>query len=166
MALIKCPECGREVSDKAKKCPQCGYPIEKVFARESIGKNVKSNILDRIKMNKKAISIIIIVVFVAIIFKSINGSTNQEYCEGLKWGTSLERVEKKYPGLDYDEDEDCYYTLVDSFADCPNLDFTHMNFYFDDDDELYKIEVSIVESDAGDYIYYFTNISVQGVQTR
>ena len=28
--------------------------------------------------------------------------------------------------------------------------------YFDDDDKLYKIEVSIVESDAGDNIYYFT----------
>ncbi|MCL2598473.1 MAG: hypothetical protein FWD76_00990 [Firmicutes bacterium] len=27
MALIKCPECGREVSDKAAACPQCAYPI-------------------------------------------------------------------------------------------------------------------------------------------
>lgn len=27
MALIKCPECGKEVSDKASQCPQCGYPI-------------------------------------------------------------------------------------------------------------------------------------------
>ena len=30
MALIKCPECGREVSDKAASCPQCGYPISKL----------------------------------------------------------------------------------------------------------------------------------------
>ncbi len=27
MALIKCPECGHEVSDKASSCPNCGYPI-------------------------------------------------------------------------------------------------------------------------------------------
>lgn len=27
MALIKCPECGREVSDKAKVCPNCGFGI-------------------------------------------------------------------------------------------------------------------------------------------
>lgn len=27
MALIKCPECGREVSSKASMCPHCGYPI-------------------------------------------------------------------------------------------------------------------------------------------
>lgn len=27
MALIKCPECGRNVSDTAKACPGCGYGI-------------------------------------------------------------------------------------------------------------------------------------------
>lgn len=28
MALIKCPECGREISDKAVSCPGCGCPVE------------------------------------------------------------------------------------------------------------------------------------------
>ena len=27
MALIKCPECGKEISDAAIVCPQCGFPI-------------------------------------------------------------------------------------------------------------------------------------------
>ena len=27
MALINCPECGTEVSDKAEKCPKCHYPL-------------------------------------------------------------------------------------------------------------------------------------------
>lgn len=27
MALIKCPECGKQVSDKASSCPNCGCPI-------------------------------------------------------------------------------------------------------------------------------------------
>lgn len=27
MALIDCPECGRQVSDAAAGCPKCGYPI-------------------------------------------------------------------------------------------------------------------------------------------
>lgn len=27
MALIKCPECGKEISDKASVCVNCGYPI-------------------------------------------------------------------------------------------------------------------------------------------
>ncbi len=27
MALIKCPECGADVSNVAESCPKCGYPI-------------------------------------------------------------------------------------------------------------------------------------------
>lgn len=27
MALIKCPECGKEISSSAEKCIGCGYPI-------------------------------------------------------------------------------------------------------------------------------------------
>jgi ribosomal protein L7/L12 len=28
MALIKCPECSNEISDKAIACPKCGYPLQ------------------------------------------------------------------------------------------------------------------------------------------
>ncbi|MBQ7063159.1 MAG: zinc-ribbon domain-containing protein [Bacteroidales bacterium] len=31
MALIKCPECGKEISDKAHSCPNCGNPIAQVI---------------------------------------------------------------------------------------------------------------------------------------
>lgn len=34
MALIKCPECGREnVSDSAEACPDCGYGIKAHFEK-------------------------------------------------------------------------------------------------------------------------------------
>ena len=29
MALINCPECGKEISDRAENCPHCGFPITK-----------------------------------------------------------------------------------------------------------------------------------------
>lgn len=35
MALIKCPECGREISDQAESCPGCGYVINKKNSRNS-----------------------------------------------------------------------------------------------------------------------------------
>ena len=42
MALIKCPECGREnVSDTAEACPNCGYGIKKHF--EKLNWKKKSN---------------------------------------------------------------------------------------------------------------------------
>ena len=28
MALIKCPECGKEISDKSPACIHCGFPLE------------------------------------------------------------------------------------------------------------------------------------------
>ena len=28
MALINCPECQKEISEKVKSCPHCGYPFE------------------------------------------------------------------------------------------------------------------------------------------
>lgn len=28
MALINCPECGKQISDKAPACPNCGYPLD------------------------------------------------------------------------------------------------------------------------------------------
>lgn len=29
MSLVKCPECGKEISDRATSCPNCGCPVEK-----------------------------------------------------------------------------------------------------------------------------------------
>lgn len=31
MAMVKCPECGKEVSDKATSCPNCGTSIRNKF---------------------------------------------------------------------------------------------------------------------------------------
>jgi len=28
MALIKCQECGQEISDEVVACPKCGYPLK------------------------------------------------------------------------------------------------------------------------------------------
>ena len=31
MALIICPECGKEISDQSKQCIHCGYPISEII---------------------------------------------------------------------------------------------------------------------------------------
>ena len=36
MALMKCRECGQDVSDKAFSCPHCGNPIQSSFALTEI----------------------------------------------------------------------------------------------------------------------------------
>lgn len=43
MSLIKCPECGREISDKAPACIYCGYPIN-TGSKIKVLKNLVQNI--------------------------------------------------------------------------------------------------------------------------
>ena len=59
MALIKCPECNKEISDKAKKCPNCGFPIKR--------KKVRT-----LKKKKKSKSIFIVFTL-AILFFIVGG---------------------------------------------------------------------------------------------
>lgn len=43
MALIKCDECGKQISDKAKVCPSCGLEIKTLTdSLESTGKNMQN----------------------------------------------------------------------------------------------------------------------------
>ena len=37
MALISCPECGREISSAAPACPGCGAPIATAQSMQTIG---------------------------------------------------------------------------------------------------------------------------------
>lgn len=52
MALIKCPECGKEVSDSAVMCPNCGCPINQKKKK---------------KLSKKSIAALVIIFLVMII---------------------------------------------------------------------------------------------------
>ena len=44
MALIKCPECGKEISDKAAECVCCGYPLKSVPCPPVFPTNYESSI--------------------------------------------------------------------------------------------------------------------------
>ena len=41
MALIKCPGCGRDISDRALSCPQCGYQMQEHLIENAQGENVE-----------------------------------------------------------------------------------------------------------------------------
>ena len=54
MALIQCPECGKDVSDSIKNCPHCGFKLKKSNGEKKNGDN------------KKLIIILSIVLFVLV----------------------------------------------------------------------------------------------------
>lgn len=51
MALIQCPECGKDVSDAAFSCPACGHPLK---------------VKEKVKINRKIV-IIVAVLLIAVL---------------------------------------------------------------------------------------------------
>ena len=46
MALIKCPECGKEISDRASACPNCGCPVAEMSASGVVRIKMPNNIVE------------------------------------------------------------------------------------------------------------------------
>ena len=56
MALIKCPDCGKDVSSRAKNCPFCGCPIDELVSSGEINIEKKINNIT-IRTSKKALGL-------------------------------------------------------------------------------------------------------------
>lgn len=46
MALIKCPECSKEISDKASACPNCGCPLSEMVKGGIVRIKMPNNIVE------------------------------------------------------------------------------------------------------------------------
>ena len=60
MALIKCPECGKEISDKAPACIHCGYPLSLLNNEETKNTTVEKQSKTEAKAVQKEYSFKII----------------------------------------------------------------------------------------------------------
>ncbi|MHA1280773.1 MAG: zinc-ribbon domain-containing protein [Candidatus Helarchaeota archaeon] len=88
MALIECPECGREISDKVKACPHCGYPLDVDLPTDNVNQPQQVEITGiRIKKGNftKTIIIIVSIIVVALLayfgIKFINEKKAQQAYE-------------------------------------------------------------------------------------
>ena len=106
MAIINCPECGKEISDRAETCIYCGYPLkepmkEEALKKEVSGKELFKEVLGNFgrKIGKKGLLIIlaaaIVIAVVAVSGKTLNEKEKYvykvvaEYKEMLKDPDSL-----------------------------------------------------------------------------
>lgn len=73
MALIVCPECGHEISDKAPACPHCGYPLS-AQETQSVSEGVSPAVNpDKKKPASKKKVIVIAAVVVALLICAVLG---------------------------------------------------------------------------------------------
>ena len=126
MAMIKCPECGKEISDRAEVCPGCGYPV-KDYLQETKDKEQReipekkwnesekkvSMLIKNRKFQISAIVLAILVLAIVMVYKWIH----VEVIHDVTWGMSVSQVkqrEDKYDGNSgYYDEENGYYAVSD-----------------------------------------------------
>ena len=93
MALINCPECGKQISDLAISCPNCGYSInakERIensiphntsneIQKANTFNNYKNKLLSLMSNHKKATGFIMIGLAIVFVIIIISKFTNSEY---------------------------------------------------------------------------------------
>lgn len=78
MALIKCPECEKEISNKATACPHCGCPVRSEGSQQS-AISTPTTSAQVLKQKKKhgCLTFIIILIFISFVVGSlINNETS------------------------------------------------------------------------------------------
>ena len=140
MALIKCSECGADVSEKALQCPKCGCPIE-----ISIDER-KSKKQEQLKKNAVKIVVALFIVLLFSIIIIIIGK-DVGYYEDYKWGmnyqTVLEKLGKEAIGDDVKKNISIMQT------DYRDIEGNTALFLFDcTDDYLQKITIFISIDDT------------------
>jgi len=73
MALIQCPECNKEISDKVKTCPHCGYPFEENSDKSNNIQQVEISAVnispkDPVKTKKTIVGVVSVFVVLALMF--------------------------------------------------------------------------------------------------
>lgn len=129
MALIKCNECGKEISDKAKTCIHCGNPIREEKIKSNIKKGIKTKSPLFIKIIIIIVSIIVGLNILAFLIDFIGDKIlGLKYWEEF-WGTDIDirdNVNREYylhlesngvcsyNDSNYEKNFkfDCYYELI------------------------------------------------------
>ena len=133
MALIKCPECGKEISDKANKCPNCGCPT----------KNKKKKI---IKYNKIIMPIAVIVLAV-IVMLIISFGGHNILPRDAKWNENQNSVVKREEKTNGDIYINADIQKIEIFNDTAD----YIYYKFDENNKLDEIIVRYMTFESYEY---------------
>ncbi len=132
MALIKCPECGSEISDKATTCPQCGCPISN-----------KTVFKKRRKIYIPIIMLILVVGVVITYFVISNGRLKLSNKENNTDITNSETKDQEYDAvLDVSQSLSSWGAYFASAKGCWDL-LAESQIY--DDEQFKKFKENIIQ---------------------
>lgn len=145
MALINCPECGKEISDTVSACIHCGYRIKSKETSLKIN-SVKEKIMGK-KVGFKWIGIIILICIVFFVsFRFFIKDVG--YYDKNEWGSTSEQIENKYGQNVLDSSEvngDCGLQY-DDFWGIKGAN-AQVNFWFNKDDLLNSVDIIIMSDE-------------------
>ncbi len=116
MALINCPECEKEISDKVKSCPHCGYPMEN-NQDEAQKVHITAVKLEKMDSHKKKRITVCSIVIVTLIIATIVGIVlNNQRIQNNKKKIAI-HIRNEY----IDNITNASSLMMDNAADAENL---------------------------------------------
>lgn len=95
MALITCPECGHNISDKAKVCPNCGAPTPSAIEKKESAKAAARAIAIKIFLAVMTVAVIAAAVWYNSWSRAKAEQEEKERFENSEFGQYLAGVEEK-----------------------------------------------------------------------
>jgi hypothetical protein len=148
MSLIKCKECGKEISDQALACPNCGCPVTK----ENI--NMQQPIVKKKKSHGCLISFLIFIGFIAVLWTlltSIVSDNSENNAKGSVLATTLNLTDDQEADI-LDVFDKCGIGEISSIQKFQSGD-GHTSYYVTDD-EVSQIVVWISDDKTVESIYF------------
>ena len=85
MAMIKCPECRKKISDRAKICPNCGYPISSREGRRNVEGRTFEELPSRSKRAMPLILFVVGLIIACSLSEKNAGTLNKETVSTLSF---------------------------------------------------------------------------------
>lgn len=76
MALIFCPECKKQISDRSVNCPNCGYPINSVNKPKIVVKQKEGCFLQTLNLGCLFVLIIGALMLIGLLALTLNKKQN------------------------------------------------------------------------------------------
>lgn len=153
MALLKCTECGADVSSKSEVCMTCGYPISSILEdMERIRKKKKNKLIKILAIILLIVAVILTGIFVFLKTRKVDN----KFIPDIKWGTSFEDTKNQLI-KEYSEDsvvpgesEKTIIVTKDDYLDEKDVD-AMITFEFEDESLIrVNVFVNTKKSDISD----------------